>query len=92
MMLTYAKDPDTTERVGVNWTDRLAASAATISTVTWSAAPSGLTLSGATNDTLSASTLVAGGVPGTTYAVTCRIATSDSQVLDYTLGLLVQPT
>ena len=92
MMLTYAKDPDTTERVGVNWTDRLAASGATLSSASWTATPSGLTLSGATSDTTSASTLVAGGVPGTTYYLTCRITTSDSQVLDYTIGLVIQPT
>lgn len=89
-MITYNKDPDATERFGVNWTDRL--DDATISSVAWSATPSGLTLSGPTNDTVSASTLVAGGVLGTTYLLTCRVTTSDSQVLDYTIGLLVQPS
>lgn len=89
-MITYSKDPDATERFGVNWIDRL--DGATLSSVAWSATPSGLTLSGASNDTTSASTLVAGGVLGTTYLLTCRATTSDSQVLDYTLALVVQPT
>jgi hypothetical protein len=88
-MITYPKDPDATERYGVDWVDRL--NGATISSVTWTSSPSGLTLSGATSDTTSASTLVAGGVLGTTYLLTCRATTSDSQVLDYTLALLVQP-
>jgi hypothetical protein len=88
-MTTYPKDPDATERYGVDWIDRL--NGATLSSVTWLAEPSGLTLSGATNDTTSASTLVAGGVLGVTYRLTCRATTSDSQVLDYTLTLVVQP-
>jgi len=89
-MTLYTKDPDATERFGVDWAGRLGA--VTISTVTWSASPSGLTLSGETNDTDSASTLVAGGTLGTTYALTCRVTTSDSQVLDHTVTLLVQST
>ena len=87
-MTTYPKDPDATERYGVDWADRL--DTATISSVAWSATPSGLTLSGATADTTSASTLVAGGVLGSSYLLTCRVTTSDSQVLDYTLTLIVQ--
>jgi hypothetical protein len=89
---TYVKDPDTTERFGVNWGQRLAADAATISTVAWSATPAGLTLSGALNTTTQASTLVAGGVLGTTYALTCRVTTSDGQTLDATVGIVIQPT
>ncbi len=91
-MITYSKDPDATERYGANWTDRLAESGATISSVAWSIVPSGPTLSGATNDTVSASTLVAGGIPGCTYLLTCRVTTSDSQVLDYTQAIVIQPT
>lgn len=91
MMITYAKDPDTTERFGVNWIDRLG-SGVTISSASWSATPSGLTLSGATNDDTSASTLVAGGIVGTTYLLTCRVSTSDGQTLEYTTALVVQPT
>lgn len=87
-MTTYTKDPDSTERFGVNWIDRL--DTATISSVTWVTTPSGLTLSGPTHDTTSASTLVAGGDLGVTYRLTCRITTSDSQTLDASLDLLVQ--
>jgi hypothetical protein len=91
-MTTYAKDPDTTERYGVNWADRLAADHATITGVGWTAAPTGLTLSDPVHTDTAASTLVAGGVPGTTYALTCRITTSDGQVLDYTVQIVVQST
>lgn len=89
-MPTETKDPDETKRFRVNWTARLSPSGATLSSVAWSATPSGLTLSGPTNTTLVATTLVAGGVLGTTYQLLCRATTSDSQVLDHTVTILVQ--
>ena len=89
-MSTYTKDPDAIERFGVDWSARLDVDGATLSTVTWSATPSGLTLSSPTNDDTTASTLVAGGTVGSTYALLCRVTTSDGQTLDHTLTLLIQ--
>jgi hypothetical protein len=89
---TATKDPDATERFGVDWAARLAVDGATLASVAWLATPPGLTLSGATNDTTSASTLVAGGVLGVTYALTCRATCSDGQVLDASQQILVQQT
>ena len=91
-MKTYTKDPDTTERFRVDWADRLSADGATLSTVVWSAVPAGLTLSGATQIDPLATTLVAGGVLGVTYHLTCRATLSDGQMLDRTMALLIQPT
>lgn len=90
VLKTFAKDPDTTERIGLDWSARL--DTATLSTASWSATPSGLTLSGATTSTTAATTLVTGGVLGTTYRLTCRITTSDNQTLDATVAVVIQPT
>jgi len=86
---TYVKDPDETRRFGVDWSAPLAVNSATISSVAWSAAPSGLTLSGESNDSTTASTLVAGGTLGSAYTLTCRATMSDGQILDFTLGILI---
>ena len=89
-MSTNTKDPDAVERFGVDWAARLDVDGATLTNVTWSATPTGLTLSGASNNDTKASTLVAGGTVGSTYELLCRVTTSDGQTLDHTLTLLIQ--
>lgn len=85
-MKLFQKDPDSTEPFGFDWTTYLSEIGAseTISTSTWSATPSGLTLSGGSIVTGSKKTQikVAGGVAGTRYTVTNRIITSSSYTDD----------
>lgn len=90
MTTTFAKDPDATMRIEVEWADRIP-SGATLSTATWAASPSGLTLSGSSTGTTAASTLVAGGMPGHTYRLTCQATLSDSQVLEQDVHVYITP-
>ena len=86
-MITYTKDPDATERFTVDWSERL--DTATISTSVWSQSPSGLTLSSATADDTTASTLIAGGTLGDSHTITNRITTSDGETLDQSFRLTI---
>lgn len=85
-MKLFQKDTDSTEPFGFDWTTYLAEIGAseTIASSTWSATPSGLTLSGGSIVTGSLKTQikVSGGTVGTRYTVTNRIVTSSSYTDD----------
>lgn len=91
-MKLFQKDTDSTEPFGHDWTPWLAEIGAseTIASSTWSATPSGLTLSGGSIVTGSLKTQikVTGGVVGTRYTVTNRIVTSSGYTDDRSFQLI----
>ena len=77
------KDPDETLAYLIDWSDQLEeiGNDTITGTPTWTLA-SGITNAGATNTTTTTTILIAGGTHGTDYLVTCRITTTNSQVME----------
>ncbi len=90
--MAYAtKDPEAKITVGHDWSTRLGTD--TITASTWSATPTGLTLTGSafTNTgTKSTSVWVEGGTDGTVYRLVNRVTMASTGIDEKTLRVLVQ--
>lgn len=75
---TFVKHPSEKLDYVFNWSTAL--NGDTISSVAWTADP-GITLSGQTNTTTSATVFVAGGTDGTTYELECAVTTAGGRIL-----------
>ena len=78
----------------LNWSTWLAASndGDTISAVTWSVTPTGLTISATSHTSTMAVVWLTGGTPGHTYTVNCQITTANGRAANYPFELTVLPT
>ncbi len=71
----FQKDPDGKRRVIVDYSDWLGASQ--IASVAWTV-PTGITASGDTNSTTTATNYFSGGTDGQEYTIKCCATTNDS--------------
>lgn len=78
----FSKDPNSTRKFGVDWTQsEIVTGGATLSSVTATATPAGLTVtSPGTVSGAVGTVLIAGGTTGTTYEVAFSGTFSDSQI------------
>lgn len=84
------KDPDEAILYGIDFRDRLDAGV-TLTGVTWSVAPSGLTKSAEVTDLATkAFVKLAGGALGDAYEATATVTTSDGQTLQQTATLRIR--
>jgi hypothetical protein len=74
------KDADETVLYGIDFADRLDA-AVTLTAVTWSHNPGGLTHASAGVSGTTASVRISGGATGKGYVFTAQVTTSDAQTL-----------
>lgn len=86
--MAYKKDPNAILDYTFDWGPYLAPLTDTISSVTWIAS-AGLTTSGPTHTTTTATVFVSGGDLDTTETLTCRIVTAGGRTDDRTIALKI---
>ena len=84
----WVKDPDAYLDYILDWSEWLGAD--TISTASWEASPSGITVASTTTTTTLAAVWLSGGVHGTDYDVRCRVVTAGGRTDDRTIRLQVR--
>lgn len=87
--MRYVHDPQAKLDYGFDWTAWLDTTE-TITASTWASAPTGLTLSAPTFDTVSTTVWVEGGATGTTYTLTNHVETSAGRADDRNFELVVR--
>lgn len=85
----YFQNPTEEKDRGFNWSSWLSETGDTIASSTWTATPSGLTLSNQTFSTTKTSVRISGGTDGATYTVKNNIVTTSGQKSDETHTVLV---
>lgn len=91
-MSIMTKDPDSTVDYVFDWSDWLAAGETILST-DWVVKPTelgGLEAYSPFSETAKRGTLVAGGLAGHVYTLTCRITTSMGKTADRSIDLRIQ--
>jgi hypothetical protein len=88
---TRYKDPDATRRYTIDWTRWLASQAPneTLAESDW-IIPDGLTMNDHNHEPYKTIVWISGGTLGATYSVINRIITSDGQVQDATIELIME--
>ena len=85
---TFRKDPDAVLDFGLDWQEWLE-SADVIASSAWTVAPTGLTTFSESFDDTKTVVWCSGGLPGTTYTLSNRIATDDGRGDDRSIEIVV---
>lgn len=87
---TFRKDPDAKLDFAFDWREKgWLASGEDLSAVTWTV-PAGLTEEATTMTDDVAAIWLSGGTAGSTYAVSCRITTSDGRIDERSFAVIVE--
>jgi hypothetical protein len=86
----FSKDPGDILDYAFNWTSWLGASE-TISSSTWTATPTGITIGSNTFTTTQSTVWLSGGVEGSVYYVKNQIVTNQGRTVDRTMTIRVEP-
>lgn len=87
-MEAFVKDPNAIKDYVWDWTNDLGSDS--INTATIEISPSGAMIASTPSTTsTSVSTFLSGGVSGTKYSVTCRVATNGGRTFDKLIRILV---
>lgn len=86
MPQVFAKDPDAVLDYMIDWSDWLGATD-TIASATWTV-PDGLTEDSSTETTTTATIWLSGGTAGASYALVCRVVTTEGRTDDRTITIV----